>query len=344
MNCSEFDRILNEHQLDALTAADRKRFDVHLRGCERCASAWVGHELIAAEAPAKVPVDMFTRITTRIEARDWTRPTALGRRRLMPFGLAAATALAAVAIYMFVVSDSVPTASSDGAAASLTTPVPAPEPGPGLRGLIDSEMQGRFVAGRHYQELPPSEPVAAGRVQVAEFFMYDCIHCYNFEGSFDPWCQAQPDYVDILRVPVLFNARARLHARAFYTADALGKLDELHAAFYRAIHEDGQSLESESDLAGLFAEFDVDQARFDRVFNSAAVQRMLLEGEALNRRYGIQSTPSLVVAGRYLTGPAMAGSYETLLEVADQLVAMAAEAALECGRRNNCPMATPLRR
>jgi predicted DsbA family dithiol-disulfide isomerase len=39
--------------------------------------------------------------------------------------------------------------------------------------------------------------------------------------------------------------------------------------------------------------------------------------------YQVTSTPTLVVDGRYLMTPAMAGSYERFFQVLDQVIAMA---------------------
>jgi thiol:disulfide interchange protein DsbA len=105
----------------------------------------------------------------------------------------------------------------------------------------------------------------------------------------------------LTRVPSIFYPAAELHARAFYTAAALGKLDAMHAAFYEEIHVRGNRLDSDEALAALFARFGVDGATFARVFDSSEVDEDVRRAVELNRRYRVTATPTLVVAGRYST-------------------------------------------
>ena len=100
--------------------------------------------------------------------------------------------------------------------------------------------------------------------------MYLCFPCYAFEPALTSWHEAAPGYVELTRVPAVFNAEAELLARAFYTADALGKLDAMHAAFYDEIHARGNPLASREALTAFFARFDVDSATFAAAFDSSA--------------------------------------------------------------------------
>ena len=72
-----------------------------------------------------------------------------------------------------------------------------------------------------------------------------------------------------------------------------------------------------------FARFDVDSATFAGTFDSSAVDARVRRAIALSHEYGIRATPSLVVAGRYSTNPAFAGTH--VLAVVDHLVAEEAE-------------------
>jgi thiol:disulfide interchange protein DsbA len=116
----------------------------------------------------------------------------------------------------------------------------------------------------------------------------------------------------------MFNPAARLHARAFYTAEALGMLDTMRAELYDEIHLRGNTLDSRALVAEFFGRFGVDQAAFDATFDSSDVEARLERAFALSREYGIQATPTIVVAGRYSTNPTRARS--RMLEVVDQLV------------------------
>jgi thiol:disulfide interchange protein DsbA len=127
--------------------------------------------------------------------------------------------------------------------------------------------------------------------------------------------------VSFVRVPAVWNPTLLLHARAFYTAEALGKGAEMHAEFFREIHERGNRLDSEPALQAFFARFAVDAAAFKTAFDSYAVQEKLQRADELNRRYRIESVPTIVVNGKYTSDAPMVGSYEELLTLVDELVA-----------------------
>lgn len=161
--------------------------------------------------------------------------------------------------------------------------------------------------------------------------MYACPHCYTFEGIFDPWCSVQPDYVRVTRVPVVFNPVARLHARAFYAAQLLGIDAGMHPALLAAIHEQGRSMSTELELAGLAARFGVASDAFLDALGSPAVLGLVHDAEQLARRYGIRATPTLVVGREFQVQPGSAGSYEDMIEVTEQLIEAAVEpVAADC--------------
>ena len=130
-----------------------------------------------------------------------------------------------------------------------------------------------------------------------------------------------PDNVTFVRIPASFNAIAALHARAFYTAEALGKLDEIDAPFFEEFHQKGNRLDSEESLADFFGRFGVDEQTFKTTFNSFAMHTKVKRADELIRRYRVPSTPSVVVNGKYLTNGQMAGSYEGWFRIIDQLAA-----------------------
>src|SRR5215218_2162512 len=60
--------------------------------------------------------------------------------------------------------------------------------------------------GTHYVRLQQAAPlVAAGKVEVVEFFWYECPHCNAFEPSLEAWSGTLPSDVALRRVPVWFQ-------------------------------------------------------------------------------------------------------------------------------------------
>jgi protein dithiol oxidoreductase (disulfide-forming) len=181
----------------------------------------------------------------------------------------------------------------------------------------------RFQLGTHYDRLSPTQPTSSGptEVEVAELFWYGCPHCNAFESHLQAWLPRKAEYVSFVRIPAVWNPLVRLHARAFYTAEALGKIDEMHEAFFREIHVNGNSLDTEAKLAEFFAKFGIERDAFKDAFDSFAVHTKLQRADELARRYEIASVPSIVVNGKYTTDGTKAGGYEQLIELINELSA-----------------------
>lgn len=182
---------------------------------------------------------------------------------------------------------------------------------------------GRFELGREYQRLSPTQPTSSGpdKVEVCEVFWYGCPHCFSLDPLLERWRAAQPEHVSFVRVPAVWNPLLVLHARAFYTAEALGKGAEMHGEFFREIHERGNMLDSEAKLREFFGRFNVDASAFEATFDSFAVQAKLQRADELSRRYRIGSVPTIIVNGKYTTDGGQAGSYDDLLALVDELAA-----------------------
>jgi thiol:disulfide interchange protein DsbA len=178
-----------------------------------------------------------------------------------------------------------------------------------------------FRAGVHYQRLSPTQPTSSSpeQVEVAEFFMYSCVHCYNFEPHVQQWLSRKPAYINFIRVPTVWNPLVRMHGQAFYAAEALGKGDEMHAPFFREMHVTGNSLQNEEAVVEFFSRFGVDEQAFASAFDSFAVHTKVQRADELTRRYRVEATPSVVVNGKYVTTASMAGGFEQLIDLIETL-------------------------
>ena len=180
----------------------------------------------------------------------------------------------------------------------------------------------RFQLGTHYDRLSPTQPTSSSpdQVEVAEVFWYGCPHCYTFDPFLENWKSDIPDNVSFVRIPAVWNPLIQLHARAYYAAEALGKSEEMHAAFFREIHVNGNYLDSEAALQTFFGQFNVSPEEFTNTFNSFAVHTKLQRADELSRRYRIAAVPTVIVNGKYTTNATSAGNYETLIELIRELV------------------------
>lgn len=194
--------------------------------------------------------------------------------------------------------------------------------GAATAGFAQSPAPSALQEGSDYRPINPPQPTMTDEgVEVAEVFQYSCVHCYSFEPHLDQWEAEKADYVNFVRLPASWNELSQLHARAYYTAQALDKLEEMHSAFFNEIHVEGNLLDTEGKLADFFARFGVDEETFTQTFNSFAVHTRVQRADELIRRYRVMATPNIVVAGKYVTDGSMAGSYDRWFEIIDTLAA-----------------------
>ena len=219
-------------------------------------------------------------------------------------------------------------------------PQPAPAPAPGAEPtgdlkltevdsvedaakVIEQQRAWKYSPGEHFTQLTSAQGTADGTsgIEVLEVFWYGCPHCFTFDPIVKNWKSDLPSDVTFVRLPVMWNPTNEIHARMYYTAEALGKLDDMHMAFFNALHRDGQTLTRENDIRSFFGKFGVSEDDFDKAFRSFAVESKLKRARTLTQRYRISSVPVMVVDGKYVvTGPGVK-SYDDMLSVADELVA-----------------------
>lgn len=203
-----------------------------------------------------------------------------------------------------------------------------------LRGLVAATLtlcafacsaaeSGKFEEGKQYKQVREVQaPADAKRIEVAEFFWYGCPHCYAFDPSLRAWEKTKPGDVDFVRYPnSLGHPQGLLHSRAFYTAQALGVYATMHPILFDAIHKDNNPLTSEAQIAALFQKgAGIDAAKFDGTFESFVVEAQVRKAEGLARSYGVFSVPTLIVGGKYMTGPSMTGSLDQTIACINFLV------------------------
>jgi len=182
-------------------------------------------------------------------------------------------------------------------------------------GLVQAE------SGQGYEELAQKQPTQhADKIEVIEFFWYGCPHCFDFEPLLAKWLKDKPANVEFIRQPAVFSDLWGKHAKAYYTAEALGVVDKVHADFFDAIQTQKRQLESEDQLAKFFAEHGVKEADFSAAYKSFLVDTKMRQASAIAARYGITGVPAIIINGKYRTTGPLAGSHEKMIEVMNQLI------------------------
>jgi len=182
-------------------------------------------------------------------------------------------------------------------------------------------------AGEDYELVNPPQPTAEiGKVEVMEFFWYGCPHCLHFEPFLNEWLKRKPANVVFIRQPAIFNARWGAHAKAFFTAEALGVAEKMHADFFDSIQNQKMALESEEDLAKFFAGHGVKEEDFRKAYRSFAVDAKMRQAEGMAARYGVDGTPALVVNGKYRVTGSLAKTLDNMIAITDALIRLESSA------------------
>jgi thiol:disulfide interchange protein DsbA len=219
-----------------------------------------------------------------------------------------------------------PAAAPTERAAEEVQPAPEsapPESADATAGKTAAPRDWQYSAGKHYSQLTSAQGTTSGpgSVEVTEVFWYGCPHCFSFDPIVKNWEGKQPSDVRFVRLPVMWNPTNEIHARMYYTAEALDKLEQMHDGFFTALHRDGKTLTREEDIRAFFGDFGVGADDFDKTFRSFAVESNLKRARNLTQRYRIRSVPVLVVDGKYVVDGPEIKSYGDMLAVADELVA-----------------------
>lgn len=177
------------------------------------------------------------------------------------------------------------------------------------------------VAGRQYQELRPTHPVASGeRIEVVEFFYYGCPVCYETQPHLAKWLFTRGADVTLLRVPAVASSSWEPFARTYFALEAMGQLARLHWPVYDNHHFDNKKLNEEKNLVDWVSANGVDAARFRETWNSPETKAKMDAAKKMLVSYEVTGVPAFVVDGKYLTSARMAGGVRQMIEVVDFLV------------------------
>lgn len=174
-----------------------------------------------------------------------------------------------------------------------------------------------ITEGKEYKSVV--ETPASEKPMVTEYFSYACQHCYSMEAHIANWKAQKPENVEFTRVPVIFRDSWEPYARAYYISQHLGRLEELHSKLFYYVHDMKKQINNTTDLKTFFLANDVDPKEFDGLVNSFVVDSQVNQSRQLAKQFKITSTPMFIVNDKYQTSGSMAGSYENLFKVLNEL-------------------------
>lgn len=186
--------------------------------------------------------------------------------------------------------------------------------------------------GTDYRTLEQAQPTDSGKkIEVTEFFWYNCPHCAAFDPSLSAWVKKQGDKIVFKQVPVAFRDSFIPQQKLYYALEAMGKTAELNPKIFQAIHVDNQRIDTDKTILAYIEKQGIDKQKFLDLYNSFGVQTKTRRASQLQEAYKIDGVPTIAIDGRYMTSPAIAGTalagqpesmqQAAALQVMDHLVA-----------------------
>jgi len=156
-----------------------------------------------------------------------------------------------------------------------------------------------------------------------EFFWYSCPHCNRFEPQLQEWVKKMPKDVVLRRAPVAFRPDFEPQQRLYFVLEAMGKVEELHAKVFHAIHDERQLLNTADQVATWAEKQGINKVKFTETYNSFPIATKTRKATLLQDSYKVDGVPALGIAGKYFTSGAVAQTMERALVVTDYLIGLA---------------------
>jgi thiol:disulfide interchange protein DsbA len=177
-----------------------------------------------------------------------------------------------------------------------------------------------LTEGTNYVRLKNPMPVDGKNIEVIEFFSFGCPHCGELEPILQGWVKNKPADVTFRRIPVMFQPRWENLARVYYTLEALNE-EKLVPEVFLAVHARNTPLWNEKDFLDWVATKGVDRKKAEELYGSFGIVGKVNRAKQLAGSYQIQSVPTMIVDGKYATGPEkLPGGHAAIPPAIDALV------------------------
>ncbi len=184
-------------------------------------------------------------------------------------------------------------------------------------------------------------PMPDGKVEVTEVFSYACPACNLFQPTMHKLRSSLPPNAVLDFLPASFNPAEDwpMFQLAYFTAQTLGVADQTHDAMFNAVWQSGElsvmdpngrsikrSLPTIEDAAQFYKkQAGVPVDKFLATSKQFSVDMKIRNAETLIAAYGVDRTPTIVVAGKYRAHVESAGGPDQLIELVKWLVAKEAK-------------------
>jgi thiol:disulfide interchange protein DsbA len=193
------------------------------------------------------------------------------------------------------------------------------------------------VSGKHYFLIPGPQQVsvAPGKIEVTEAFSYGCPACNLFYPIMEQLKASLPANAEVVFLHASFIPEEQwpMFQRAYYTAQVLNIAAKTHKAMFDSVWNGGELALNDpktrkrkkptlEDAAAFYKRVaGVDTAKFLSVAKGFTVEGKVRRADKLIRGYLVDSTPTIIVNGRYRLTERSAGGKDQLIQLVNWLVA-----------------------
>jgi thiol:disulfide interchange protein DsbA len=124
----------------------------------------------------------------------------------------------------------------------------------------------------------------------------------------------------IVKLPVALRDSWIPHAKLYYALQQMGKIDEVNNLIFEEIHLEDNRLNTEQKMVDFLGKHGIDTNKFIEKYNSFGTEARIKKASNLAKKYQINSVPTIIVNGKYLTSGSYVSSYDELYSVINLLI------------------------
>ena len=177
-----------------------------------------------------------------------------------------------------------------------------------------------YVFAQKYVQISTEKQQESKSIIIYEFFWYGCPHCYNLEPTMERIEADLDKDTKIVKLPVALRDSWIPHAKLFYALQQMGKIDEVHNLIFEEIHLEDNRLNTEQQMVDFLGKHGIDTNKFIEKYNSFCTEARIKKASNLAKKYQINSVPTIIVNGKYLTSGSYVSSYDELYSVINLLI------------------------
>ena len=171
-----------------------------------------------------------------------------------------------------------------------------------------------------YVQISTEKQQESKDIIIYEFFWYGCPHCYNLEPTMDRIEADLEKDTKVVKLPVALRDSWIPHAKLYYALKQMDKIDLVHNLIFEEIHLEDNRLNTEQQMIDFLGKHGIDTDKFIEKYNSFGTEARIKKASNLAKKYQIDSVPTIIINGKFLTSGSYVSSYDELYSVVNLLV------------------------